>query len=216
LAAIAESHYGNLAEVRNSQALLFVTVNEGIGTGIVLDGRLYSGPAHAAGEFGQMVISDGGAPGELDGPGCLEQLASCTALLERYSRLNGKSGAMMGGGHTAARVRKICQLAMGGEQAATKALEQTCLCLGLGLSNMIWGINPDVIVVDSPMNEAWPMVMTSLRAQFPHDKEIVNFRHLIVRPSSLAGNATIIGAGTLPFQHLFVAGERIRQAGLNA
>src|SRR5581483_11642332 len=206
LAAIAEYQYGNLLEVRNSQSLLFVMVDEGVGTGIVLDGKLYSGPAYAAGEFGQMVIADDGGPARLDRAGCLEQLASSTALCERYAALTGKRG-FLGGNDTRSKVRKLCQLALGGEKAASKALAQTSRYLGIGLANMLWGLNSDAVVIDSAINEAWSFVAPLIREQFATEKEIVNFRHLVVRPSSLAGQATIIGAATLPFQSLFTFGE---------
>jgi predicted NBD/HSP70 family sugar kinase len=206
LAAVAEFHFCNLVEIRNSQSLLFVMVDEGIGTGIVLGGELYSGPGHAAGEFGQMVISDGGDAAKVDRAGCLEKLASCTALWDRYARLTGKH-RQTAGNHTASRVRKICQRALRGEGAARQALEQTWRWLSIGLANMIWGLNPDAVVIDSPMNEAWPLLASYLRSQFPDEKEIANFRHLVVRPSSLAGEATLIGAGTLSFQHLFESGD---------
>ena len=206
LAAIAEYHYGNLPEVRNSQSLLFVMVDDGVGTGIVLNGKLYSGPGHAAGEFGQMVISDDGGPAQLDGPGCLEQLASSAALCERYFALSGKRPASSGNDRQS-RVRKVCQLAVGGDKAAAEALAKTCRYLGIGLANVAWGLNSDTIVLDSALNEAWPLVAKLIRDQFPREKEVVNFRHLIMLPSSLGGHATIIGAATLPFQSLFTSGE---------
>jgi predicted NBD/HSP70 family sugar kinase len=181
-------------------------VDEGVGTGIVLGGELYSGAAHAAGEFGQMVISDGQDAAKVDRAGCLEKLASCTALWDRYARLTGKHG-QTAGNYTSARVRTICQRALRGDNAASLALEETWRWLSTGLANMIWGLNPDAVVIDSPMNEAWPLLASYLRSQFPQEKEIANFRHLVVRPSSLGGEATLIGAGTLPFQHLFESGD---------
>jgi predicted NBD/HSP70 family sugar kinase len=87
LAAIAEYNYGSLVEIRNSRCLLFASVDEGIGIGIVLDGKLYYGPNDAAGEFGQMVIADAGDSESLDHPGCLEKLASSNALCEYYGSL---------------------------------------------------------------------------------------------------------------------------------
>ena len=81
LAAIAEYNYGNLLEVRNSRCLLLAMVEEGIGIGIVLDGRLYYGPRDAAGEFGQMVIPDKGDSCTTRRAGCLEKLASSVAFV---------------------------------------------------------------------------------------------------------------------------------------
>ena len=206
LAAIAEYNYGNLLEVRNSQCLLFAMVDDGIGIGIVLDGKLYYGPRDAAGEFGQMVIADSDDAEQLDRAGCLEKLASSTALCEHYSALT-RTRSLPGASDSRGRVRRICQLALGGDEAALGALVKTCRYLGIGLANVIWGLNADAVVLDAPINEAWSIVAPLIRNQFPKGEDIITFRNLVLRPSSLGGEATIIGAATLSFQRLFTSGE---------
>jgi predicted NBD/HSP70 family sugar kinase len=206
LAAIAEYNYGNLFEIRNSRCLLFAMVDEGVGIGIVLDGKLYYGPYDAAGEFGQMVIADKGDSEQLDRAGCFEKLASSTALCEYYASLAGIR-SFLRSGDSRTRVRKICQLAISGNEAALGALSKACRYLGIGLANVIWGLNADAVVLDAPLNEAWFLVSQLIRDQFPKGENIVTFRHLTLRPSSLGGEATIIGAATLPFENLFTSGS---------
>jgi predicted NBD/HSP70 family sugar kinase len=206
LAAIAEYNYGNLLEVRNSRCLLLAMVEEGIGIGIVLDGRLYYGPRDAAGEFGQMVIADKGDSALHDRAGCLEKLASSTALCERYSSITGARPST-GTGDSRARVRKICQLATAGDDAAREALAQTCRFLGIGLANVVWGLDADAVVIDGPINDAWNLVAPLIREQFPKPEDIRTFRNLVLRPSSLGGEASIVGAATLPFHGLFNSGD---------
>jgi len=209
LAAIAEYNYGNLSEVRNSRCLLFAKVDDGIGIGIVLDGKLYYGPHDAAGEFGQMVIADGGDSATAGGPQSFEELASSNALCEYYGELTGVRSTSRTAEYRT-RIRKICQLAVSGDALALKALSRTSRYLGIGLTNVIWGLNADAVVVDAPINDAWPLVVRMIRDQFPKGEEIVTFRHLALRPSSLGGEAAMIGAATLPFQGLFTSGETNR------
>jgi predicted NBD/HSP70 family sugar kinase len=206
LAAIAEYNYGNLLDVRNSRCLLFTVIDEGIGIGLVLDGKLYYGPQDAAGEFGQMVIADNNDSERLDRPGCLEKLASSTALCEHYAALT-KGRSLSGASGSRARVKKICQLALAGDKTAQRALMKTSRYLGIGLANVIWGLNADAVVIDAPMNEAWSLIAPAIQNQFPKRNGIVTFRNLVLRPSSLGGEAVIIGAATLPFQSLFLSGE---------
>jgi predicted NBD/HSP70 family sugar kinase len=206
LAAIAEYNYGNLLDVRNSRCLLFTVIDEGIGIGLVLDGKLYYGPQDAAGEFGQMVIADNNDSERLDRPGCLEKLASSTALCEHYAALT-KGRSLSGASGSRARVKKICQLALAGDKTAQRALMKTSRYLGIGLANVIWGLNADAVVIDAPMNEAWSLIAPAIQNQFPKRNGIVTFRNLVLRPSSLGGEAAIIGAATLPFQSLFLSGE---------
>ena len=206
LAAIAEYNYGTLPEVRHSRCLLYALVDEGVGIGMVFDGKLYYGPHHAAGEFGQMVIADSNDREQLDRAGCLEKLASSTALCERYAALT-QARPMSAGGDSRGRVRKVCQLAQSGDKEASEALKQTCRYLGIGLANVIWGLNADAVVIDSPMNQAWQLVAPLIQDQFPSRGDIVNFRNLTLRPSCLGGEASLIGAATLPFGGLFMSGE---------
>jgi predicted NBD/HSP70 family sugar kinase len=206
LAAIAEYNYGNLLDVRNSRCLLFTVIDEGIGIGLVLDGKLYYGPQDAAGEFGQMVIADNNDSERLDRPGCLEKLASSTALCEHYAALT-KGRSLSGASGSRARVKKICQLALAGDKTAQRALMKTSRYLGIGLANVIWGLNADAVVIDAPMNEAWSLIAPAIQNQFPKRNGIVTFRNLVLRPSSLGGEAVIIGAATLPFQSLFLSCE---------
>ena len=92
-AAFAEYHYGD-PTVRGSHCLVLILVDEGIGVGIMLGGKLYYGPSMAAGEFGQMVIADSRGDERHDRPGCLELLASNRAIYKRYASLNGGDNIM--------------------------------------------------------------------------------------------------------------------------
>ena len=127
-------------------------------------------------------------------------------MCEHYSALT-RTRSLPGASDSRARVRRICQLALGGDEAALGALVKTCRYLGIGLANVIWGLNADAVVLDAPINEAWSIVAPLIRNQFPKGEDIITFRNLVLRPSSLGGEATIIGAATLPFQRLFTSGE---------
>lgn len=206
-AALAEYHHGS-AEIQGSHCLLFVKVGEGVGMGVVLDGRLYRGPHMAAGEFGQMVVSDGDNDARHDRPGCLEKLASNPAICERYSRLSGNRYRTTSG-DSAAQVKRICHLAMEGDAAARQTLSDTCRYLGIGIANMVWALDAEAVILDGALTEAWPLVASSIEEQFPVGDQFPNFRRLVLRPSSLAGEATMIAAVSLPFASLFATGETV-------
>lgn len=199
-AALAEYTYGPL-EFHDVHCLLFVMVDEGVGMGIVLDGKLYTGPRMSAGEFGQMVIADSGGPERHDRPGCLEILASDTATCRRYEMLRraGRQSSPM----PAARIRRICQLAMHGDRAAREAIALTARYLGIGIANAVWALDPEVVVIDGALTEAWPLVQAAIQDQFPDPSIYPNFRSLMLRPSALGGEAAILGACTLPFAGMF-------------
>lgn len=204
-AALAEYNYGS-PEVYGSRAFLFVKVDEGVGMGIVLDGELHYGPRMAAGEFGQMVIANSPSQARYDRPGCLESLASNPALCERYAALTGERRSS-GSGDTFARVRRIVQAALGGDAAARESLMETARCLGVGISNVVWGLDADVVVIDGAIADAWQLIQPVIREQLPDGESLAGL-HVLLRPSALAGSATLIGAAALPFNTIFATGVK--------
>lgn len=210
-AAFAEYHYGS-PDVEDAHCLLLVKVDEGIGVSMIVDGQLYYGQHMAAGEFGQMVIADAGADSDQvrhDRPGCLEKLASDIATCERYRALNGNRGCPPTGDVTAG-VRRICHLALAGDAAAAQALRASARYLGVGISNIVWGLDPDAVILDGAITEAWSLVGPVITDQFADGREFLNFKNLILRPSALRGQAAIVGATALPFQSLFLAADHAR------
>lgn len=204
-AALAEYHYGTL-EIQGSHCLLFVKVDEGIGMGIILDGQLYHGPRMAAGELGQVVIADSPGPERHNRPGCVEILAADPATSMRYRQLAG-TPTRVNLGNTAEQMKRICHLAMEGDPQARQAILESARYLGIAIANVLWVLDAETVVIDGAITEAWPLVSTAIREQFPEGREFLNFRNLILRPSSLRGEAAITGAVTLPFGSLFSSDE---------
>jgi predicted NBD/HSP70 family sugar kinase len=200
-ATLAEYNYGNPG-VRDSRCLLVVVVDEGVGIGIVLDGRIYPGPRMAAGEFGQMVIMASDSPERYDRPGCLERLASNVALCDRYAELS-NSKSFSGSGNVTARVRMICHRAMNGETAAQTAVQENCKYLGIGISNVVWGLDADTVILHSVITEAWPLVAPVILDQFPEAHQTITRQSLVLRPSLFGREASLVGVATLPFARMF-------------
>jgi predicted NBD/HSP70 family sugar kinase len=201
-AAIAEYAHGN-ADVQGTHCLLFMLVGEGIGMAIVMDGKVHHGPHMAAGEIGQMVIADQGGPERHNRSGCLEVLASDVATCERYHNLAGTKARASNSSSCTQQMRQICQLAMEGDPHARAAVTATARYLGIGIANAVWALDADAVVIDGPVTEAWPLVSAAIRDQFPEGPLFLNFRNLVLRPSSLVGEAAVIGAITLPFASIF-------------
>ncbi|MGE5644254.1 MAG: ROK family transcriptional regulator [Acidobacteriota bacterium] len=200
LAALAEYHCGSL-ELQGIHCLLFVKVDDGVGMGIILDGKLYRGPGMAAGELGQMVIADQRGPERHNRPGCLESLASNGATWERYRAAAGARRA--GPADSGVQVKSICHLALEGDAAARGAILETARYLGIGIANAVWALDAEAVIIDGAITEAWPLVSAAIREQFPEGPEFLNFRNLVLRPSALAGEAAIGGAIALPFASMF-------------
>ena len=157
-AALAELWFGR-PEVSDSRDFIIVLVAEGIGTGIVFDGQVYRGERGAAGEFGHMIVGQGGpvacSCGNHD---CWEAFASEGAAVARYLKNAGLSGAEL----PRACFGEVVERALGGEQAAIDALTETAHYLGIGISNLIVGLSPEAVVVGGHITRAWPIIAPSL------------------------------------------------------
>ena len=215
-AALAEYTYGTV-EFSGRRCFVFVKVDEGVGMSVLFDGKLYHGPHMAAGELGQTVVElaapDANDAQQHDRPGCLEQLAANPAVCRRYSDLS-EGKRVVNFGDTSARVRRIAELANAGEPAARQTIEETAHYLGVGISNVVWSLDADTIVVDGALTEAWRLIEPVVRRQLPDHRELWGSRNLLLRPSAFGGEAALIGAATLPLNLIFSGRAAVSSAAL--
>ena len=157
-AALAELWFGQPA-VRDARDFIMVFVHEGLGAGIVFDRQVYRGAGGAAGEFGHMIIGRQ-APtacscGSFD---CWEAFASGGAAVARYIQLTGRNDKL-----SRLSFRQLIDRAITGEVPAQKALLETARNLSIGISNLIVGLSPEMIVIGGPITRAWPLVAEVFR-----------------------------------------------------
>ena len=136
-----------------------VFVHEGLGAGIVFDRQIYRGANGAAGEFGHMIIGQQ-APtacscGNFD---CWEAFASGRAAVARYAQLTGQTIE-----HRRLSFIQLIDRAITGEVKAQTALVETARNLSIGISNLIVGLSPEMIVIGGPITRAWPLVAEVFR-----------------------------------------------------
>jgi glucokinase len=166
LAMLAEHRAGAAAGARDA---VMLTIGTGVGGGLILDGRPYRGAVGAAGELGHMVI-------DLDGPrchgncpsrGCVEALASGTALAREASRLaderphSGLAGARSAG--QALLGPLITELAHDGDEAAREAIGIIGANLGVAISNLVNIFNPEVVVIGGGVIGAGELLLAPAR-----------------------------------------------------
>jgi predicted NBD/HSP70 family sugar kinase len=189
-AALAELWFGR-AEVSEARDFIMVFIAEGVGTGIIFDRQIYRGEGGAAGEFGHMVIGERApVPCSCGGYDCWEAFASGRAAVARYAALLGDEEA---------RQMSFAQLidrALDGEGAAREALLETARYLGRGISNLIVGFSPEIVVVGGAITRAWELVSgilddavkRSIRRDLPAP---------CLTPSTIGDEASLMGALSL-------------------
>ena len=187
--ALAELWFGD-ERIKKSDTFVMVLVGEGIGTGIIFDGQVYRGEKGAGGAFGHMIAGDN-APVECScgSRECWEAYASEKAFIARYKdRL--RNGDLK---QNEMDVDNLVQLAVDGEKHAVEALKETVRYLGNGISNLIVGLSPQVVVVSGKMTKAWDVFADQLY-RVSERSVLAGLPPTELIPSSLGDAPTLIGA----------------------
>lgn len=187
--ALAELWFGQ-EKVRKTDTFLMILVGEGIGTGIIFDGQVFRGEKGAGGEFGHMIAGDN-APVECScgSRECWEAYASEKALLARYRTLLEGDSMKQG----SIEVSDLVELAVNGEKHAQQALRETVHYLGNGISNLIVGLSPQVVVVSGKITKAWDVFEEQLN-RVTERSVLAGLPQTVLMPSSLGDSPTLIGA----------------------
>jgi predicted NBD/HSP70 family sugar kinase len=152
-AALAELWFGR-PEVSSARDFILVFVSEGVGTGIIFDGQIYRGTGGAAGEFGHMIIGQQApAACSCGSRDCWEAFASGRAALARHATLTGQAD-----GQVQLTFAELIDRALGGEEAARTSLIETAKYVSIGISNLIVGFSPELVVVGGAISRAWPLL----------------------------------------------------------
>jgi predicted NBD/HSP70 family sugar kinase len=150
--ALGELWFGQHGE--HIRHLVAVTVSEGIGVGVLLNGQLVHGANAMAGEFGHMTLDEAGPLCCCGKRGCWERFASNSAAVEHYLA----GGPAHRGQPPPVRFEDILRLAATGEPRAVETLERMAHFLGVGLATIVTGLAPQVLVVIGEVTSAWGRV----------------------------------------------------------
>jgi len=137
--ALGEQKYGAGRNVNN---LVYVSVNIGIGTGLILHKTLYKGTSGFSGEMGHLSIEAHGKECSCGNRGCWEMYASERALLEKAAPL---------GFHT---LEQLLEAAVNGRRDVIELFANTGDYLGVGIANIVNVFNPDAVIIGSRMSQA--------------------------------------------------------------
>ena len=135
---LAERLYGGGRELRD---FLIVDAHEGVGVGMVVDGRILIGRNGLAGEFGHMTVEPEGSLCGCGNRGCLETRASTRAFGEAASRLLGRPVPLA----------EAIQRTRDGDRHLGKLLDETLSWLALGLATLVNGFNPEAVFLHTPL-----------------------------------------------------------------
>lgn len=168
-AALAESLWGAGKGFAN---VFYACIGTGIGTGMVFDGKIFHGRTGSAAEGGHVTIDYRGPLCNCGKRGCIEALASGTAIARRAREEIGRSAergagllAMAGGETAGIRSEMIGQAASGGDGLAQQVFDETLEFLAVWLGNIVDLIEPEVMILGGGVSEMLRPHFAEIRAR---------------------------------------------------
>jgi glucokinase len=129
------------------QHLVYVTVSTGIGAGLIVDGRPVTGAHGGAGEVGHMIVQPGGPACAAGCPGCLEGVASGTAIAAEAARRLEAVQAAGFGASARPTAADVFRAAAQGDATSTAIIRGVVRHLGAGLASLLAIFDPERLVV---------------------------------------------------------------------
>jgi glucokinase len=198
LAALAEQRLGAARGFRN---VVMLTIGTGIGSGVVIDGRLFRGSTGAAAEIGHMTIDHDGPPcqGTCPGRGCLEVMASGTAIAREGTDAGRRDPGSALGRAVAQRGvvtgEEVTALALTGDEAACSVMAAIGRSLGAGLASVVNIFEPEAIVIGGGAAAAGDLLLDPAREVVAQRALRPSRDNVRIVPAAFGEEAGMVGAG---------------------
>lgn len=205
VASLGEFQFGAGKSVNS---MVMITLGTGVGGGIVLDGKLWAGANESGGEIGHHIVN----PSGVRQCGCgnfgdLESEASCRAIVDRALRkiYTGRKTSLtdkVEPKFLTLTPAMIAEAASEGDELATEVLGETGYFVGIGVTNMINLLNPEMVVIGGGISQAgsalWDPIIRTARANSLKE----SFEICKIVPAALGDDAGIMGGVMLVLQEM--------------
>lgn len=202
--AFAELRFGLAHSRRN---VLSLHLDWGIGLGIIVNGKLYKGRDGFAGEFGHLPMVDNGILCKCGKQGCLETVASGTAIVRLASEglKAGRTsflGQLLQENPDIVEFGNVIQAAIRGDQYSISILANVGHWLGKGIAYLIQIFNPELIILGGRISEANMFIMPPIQQAIHSfcNPELSN--EIEIKVSELGSNAGIQGVACLLLENV--------------
>jgi glucokinase len=182
-AAVAEQRFG---AGKPFASFLMLTLGTGVGAGLVLDGKLWTGIDGSAGEFGHITVEPDGRLCGCGNRGCLEQYASATAIAD-FAALDAANGKGQGCAETAKRALK-------GDPAAVAIFQRAGNYLGIAAAGVLNLLNLEAIVLGGGVAESFELLAAPMLSEIAARAFAIPAARVRVVKGELGDDAGVLGA----------------------
>lgn len=184
---------------RGVASFLMVTLGTGVGGGLVLDGRLWTGIDGIAGEFGHMTMEPDGLPCPCGNRGCLEQYASATAIARagRQLRRDQWKGADTESSLEPFSAKAIAAAADQGDREAAALFAEAGRYLGIATASVANLLNIEAIIIGGGVANRFDLLRDALESEVRTRAFPVPARRLKVLRATLGEEGGLLGSAAL-------------------
>ncbi|MBE6685673.1 MAG: ROK family protein [Ruminococcaceae bacterium] len=182
--AYAESVFGICKDCSD---YLWVTVSNGVGGGLVLNGQVYSGAFGGAGEIGHIIVEDNGPLCPCGHKGCVEGVAAGPAISRRYEAVTGENISAL----------EISKRARNGEKLAVEVFKKTGEYIGKGLGSAASLLNLRRYVLGGGVMQSFDLMEEDIHKAFRNEAFSSPNKNAEIVLTALKYEAGLLGAASL-------------------
>jgi predicted NBD/HSP70 family sugar kinase len=198
-AALGEVIYSHDSPEPSPNPRLYLSLGEGIGSALIIEGKLLSGVSNTAGEFGHITVVPNGPLCTCGNTGCLEAVAGLPALVSRYlelSRLEEPSRLTMAPGEfpylTSAR---FLEAVSAGDSLAGRVVAEAAEQIAIALAGVINFTNPELVILGGPLSQVGAALLSPLNQALRRRALPLPLSQVRLITASLGANAAGLGLG---------------------
>jgi len=186
--AAALGEFLSLSEPRPA-SFIHLTLGSGIGSGIILGGRIWHGACGFAAELGHLLVNSRGRACGCGNLGCAETESSEAGIIASFREFSGSTAAISS--------RDIFQLWQEGAEPARRAFERAGTYLGVLLHQLVYSLNPEQITVGGGVAAAGEALLKPAREELSRRVIARAFACTRIEPARLGNHAGMTGAAAL-------------------
>jgi predicted NBD/HSP70 family sugar kinase len=200
--ALAEKRHG---AVKNVDSFLFLYVGLGVGSGIILDNRIYRGRNGVSGEVGHITVKENGPLCKCGNRGCLEALVSTNAVLARVRELSaaGVYTTLAGPPDRSLTLAQVCRAATEGDKLANIVVAEIEESIGIGIADLINIFDPGtVILAGEVMEELHGLILEGIERIVRRRAMHAIAQKTAIMKSVFESDSGALGAATLVIERI--------------
>lgn len=192
---------------RGAKCMVMFTLGTGIGSGLVIDGKIYVGVSETAPEMGHHIILADGPRCSCGRYGCVEALARRDAIVDRAARKAhaGRATSLLAkSGHDLRYITPamIAEAAAEGDEVSIETLAETGYYIGIAVANAINILNPDKVVIGGGIAQAGDLLFDPIRTTVEVNALYAPLQICQILPAELGDDAGVLGGAAMALQRM--------------